>query len=152
MKAVVMSDSHKNFNSILRIMDRESDATHLIHAGDVQQDVDDLESVFPTLPIACVVGNNEYFVPNIPSDRIFTLGGKKIFLTHGHLYGVKQTLSLLAKKARELQADICIFGHTHIPFLEHKDGIWFLNPGSTRNSYAILTIESGTIHIELKEN
>lgn len=152
MKAVVMSDSHKNFNSILRIMEKEPDATQIIHAGDVQQDVDDIESVWPTLPIACVAGNNEYFVPNIPYDRIFTLGGKKIFLTHGHLYQVKHTLSILSKKAREVQADICIFGHTHTPFLENQDGIWFLNPGSTRDSYATITINRGEIKILLQEN
>ncbi len=152
MKAVVMSDSHKNFNSILRIMDREPDATHIIHAGDVQQDVDDIESVWPTLPVACVTGNNEYFVPNIPSDRFFTLAGKSIFLTHGHLYGVKHTLALLTKKAKEVKADICIFGHTHSQFLELRDGIWFLNPGSTRNGYATLVIKDGKINITMKEN
>ena len=152
MKAVVMSDSHKNFNSILRIMEQESDATQIIHAGDVQQDVDDIESVWPTIPIACVVGNNEYFVPNIPSDRLFSLGGKTIFLTHGHLYGVKYTLSALTRKAKEVQADICIFGHTHTRFLENRDGIWFLNPGSTRDSYATIVIENQKIDIQLKEN
>ena len=152
MKAVVMSDSHKNFNSILRIMEKEPDVTHIIHAGDVQQDVDDMESVWPTLPIACVVGNNEYFVPNVPSDRLFTLGGKTIFLTHGHLYGVKHTLALLSKKAKEVQADICVFGHTHTRFLEQRDGIWFLNPGSTRDSYATIEFPDGEPRIALKEN
>lgn len=47
MKAVVISDSHKNFNSILRIMEKETDVTLMIHAGDVQQDVEDAESVWP---------------------------------------------------------------------------------------------------------
>lgn len=152
MKAVVMSDSHKNFNSIIRIMDRESDVTHLIHAGDVQQDVDDMESVWSTIPVACVLGNNDYFAPGVPFDRIFTLGNVKIFLTHGHQYCVKQTLSLLRKKAKELNVDICIFGHTHTPYLEQHDNIWFLNPGSTSRSYATITLEKDDFHILLKEN
>ncbi len=152
MKAIVMSDSHKNFNSIIRIMDQEKDATHLIHAGDVQQDVDDIESVWPTLPLACVLGNNDYFVPNVPFDRIFTIGNVKFFLTHGHQYGVKHTLSQLLKKAKDLSVDICIFGHTHVPYLEEVDGVWLLNPGSTSRSYAIIDIENGKFIITLKEN
>ncbi len=151
MKAVVMSDSHKNFNSIIRIMDAESGVTNIIQAGDVQQDIDDIESVWQTIPVACVLGNNDYFAPGVPSDRVFTLGDKKIFLTHGHLYGVKHSLALLTKKAKELEADLCIFGHTHIPFLEEREGIWFLNPGSTCNSYATIDFHQGNMHITLKK-
>lgn len=152
MKAIVMSDSHKNFNSIIRIMDREPDATHLIHAGDVQQDVDDIESVWPNLPLACVLGNNDYFAPGVPFDRLFTIGATKFFLTHGHQYGVKHSLSLLLKKAKKLEVDVCIFGHTHTPFLEQRDGIWLLNPGSTSRSYATIDFSNDNFYISLKEN
>lgn len=152
MKAVVMSDSHKNFNSIIRIMDQESDATHLIHAGDVQQDVDDIESVWPNLPLAYVLGNNDFFAPGVPFDRLFTISNTKIFLTHGHQYGVKRSLSLLLKKANDLNVDICIFGHTHSPYLEQVDGIWLLNPGSTGRSYATIDFQNSSFHISLKEN
>ncbi len=151
MKAVVMSDSHKDFDSILKIMNQESDANYIIHAGDVQQDIDDMESVWSTLPIAYVLGNNDFFVTNVPTDRLFTLGEKKIFLTHGHMYAVKHSLSLLTKKAKEVSADICIFGHTHTPFLEMRDGIWFLNPGSTRRSYATIDFQRETPLIEIKK-
>ena len=152
MKAIVMSDSHKNFNSIIRIMDREPDATHLIHAGDVQQDVDDIESVWPNLPLACVLGNNDYFAPGVPFDRLFTIGATKFFLTHGHQYGVKHSLSLLLKKAKKLEVDVCIFGHTHTPFLEQRDGIWLLNPGSTSRSYTTSDFSNDNFYISLKEN
>ena len=151
MKAVVISDSHKNFNSIVRILDAEPDTTNVIHAGDVQQDIDDMESVWPTMSIAYVLGNNDYFVPGVPSDRLFTLGGKRIFLTHGHMYSVKHSLSLLIQKAKDLNVDICIFGHIHTPFLESIDGIWFLNPGSTNNSYATIDFHQGNFQISMKK-
>ncbi len=152
MKAIVMSDSHKNFDSILRIMDKEPDANLLIHAGDVQQDVDDMESVFPTMPIAHVLGNNDYFVHGVPDQRFFSFGGKQIFLTHGHTYGVKYGLEAVIRKAESMGADICIFGHTHRPYLEKVRNLWVLNPGSTYSSYATIEIKDGKIEILLKDN
>lgn len=153
MKAIVMSDSHKNFNSILRIMDQETERDLLIHAGDVQQDVEDILSVWPEIPIEYVLGNNDYGVFGVPYQRLFSFGGKKIFLTHGHMYHVKSSLIRLIRHAQKLGADICVFGHTHLPYLQEVQGMWVLNPGSTRNSYAVIEVqEDGAIRIELKDN
>ncbi len=152
MKAVVISDSHKNFNSILRIMDREQDIHLLIHAGDVQQDVDDIQSVWPEISLEYVLGNNDFFSPGVPNERLFSFGGKRIFLTHGHLYGVKQSLAQIIQKAKILGADICIFGHTHLPYLQKIQDIWVLNPGTSSNSYATIVIENRKMQLELKDN
>lgn len=154
MKILVLSDSHGNFNSILRALDRESDIQFVIHAGDIQRDVDDLRDLRPDLTCAAVAGNNEFFhsFSQDPSQRIFTLEGKRIFLTHGHLFSVKQTLSQLAQAARAAEAEICIFGHTHKPYLEERNGILFFNPGSSSNSYGILEIQNGTVTARLEEN
>lgn len=153
MKALVLSDSHRDFSAILRAMERESGITHIIHAGDVQKDVDDIRALWQTTPCISVLGNNDYFVWGEPTRREFTLGGKKFLLTHGHTYGVKTSLSRLKKEAREAEADICIFGHTHRPCLEEHNGIRFLNPGPAGRSYAVITItDDGTCTIEMKEN
>ncbi len=152
MKAVVISDSHKNFNSIIRIVDKEADAELFIHAGDVQQDIDDMESVWPDMAIEYVLGNNDYLVMNVPYQRVFKFGGRTIFLTHGHSYGVKYSLTELIKNAQKMGADICIFGHTHTPYLEQINGMWVLNPGSSWNSYGTIEIQNGNIDIKLKEN
>lgn len=51
--------------------------------------------------------------------RLITLNGKKVFLTHGHhQYDTKN-------------ASVVMSGHTHIPVLEERDGVVYLNPGST---------------------
>lgn len=152
MKAIVLSDSHRDFSAILRAMERERDITHIIHAGDVQRDVDDIMALWQTIPCISVLGNNDFGVWGEPTRREFTLEGKKFLLTHGHLYGVKASLARLQKEAISVQADICIFGHTHQPFLEERDGIRFLNPGPAYRSYAVLEIVDGAIHITLKEN
>ena len=151
MKAVVVSDSHKNVYSILRAVENEEDARLVIHAGDVQQDVDDFMSIMPNMPIEYVLGNNDYLVMGVPHQMLFSFGGKQIFLTHGHTYNVKRSLIELRKKAKEVGADICIFGHTHSQYLEQIDGIWFLNPGCAWDKYATIEIDNnGEINITLK--
>lgn len=151
MKIIVLSDSHKDFNSIMRIFDREKDINYIIHAGDVYRDVEDIMFLKPRIPCAYVIGNND-IVFGEPLNREFTLGGKKFFLTHGHLFGVKNSMSPLKKKAKDVGADICIFGHTHIKYLNEEDGIWYLNPGSTRKSYGVIEISDGEVDISVREN
>lgn len=150
MKAVIMSDSHRNFQSITDIMAQEPDAGLIIHAGDVHRDVEDIEDAYPEYRIEYVLGNNDTFV-QAPSERVFEFGGKKIFLTHGHMYSVKRSLVRLYQRAREVGADICVFGHTHQSMTEERDGIVFINPGSTRSTYAVLQIDRGRITVQIKE-
>lgn len=93
--------------------------------------------------VLCVRGNCEAEVdqmvlefPVLADYAYLEIGGKRIFATHGHLYGDKVPL-----KAGE----ILLQGHTHIPRHEKKDGILYLNPGSlsipkecSAHSYMIL--------------
>lgn len=152
MKAIVLSDSHKNFNSIRRAIEKEPDINLIIHAGDVQRDVDDILDAWPELPCEFVLGNNDFNVFNVPTQRVFVFGGKKIFLTHGHLYGVRHSTFRLVQEAKKHHADICIFGHTHLPLLTEQDGIQILNPGSSWQSYGVIEITDGQVKICLKEN
>lgn len=151
MKALIFSDSHGSFQSILDAVTFERGADMIIFAGDVQRDADDISDSFPDIPFEYVLGNNDWLVRGVPLDRVFEFCGKRIFLTHGHMYGVKQSLYKLRQKARDFCADICIFGHTHEPFCEEQDGILMLNPGSSRFSYMTLTIKDGKAEAELKK-
>lgn len=38
-------------------------------------------------------------------------------------------------------ADVIVFGHSHVPMNEIIDGILFFNPGQARESFGILTID-----------
>jgi len=78
--------------------------------------------------------------------------GYKIFLTHGHLYGVKSGLQNLYYKSKEEGADIALFGHSHIAVNEEIGGIVFLNPGSIGDkrsqkyySYGVLELKDGVM-------
>lgn len=151
MKALILSDSHRNFSCIRSAIEANPDINQIIFAGDVNRDAEYISDEYPHIPCAYVLGNNDFSVYGVPDDRLFELCGKRIFLTHGHKYSVKVTKARLIAEAKRCGADICIFGHTHEPYLSHDNDLWLVNPGSAVSSYAILTIENGTITIEHKK-
>ena len=84
--------------------------------------------------------------------------GKRIFITHGHHFGVKNSLVALVAKGLQEKADIILYGHTHIPKIEMLDGIWIINPGSfslpkdsNKGTYAILELSRETINARIIE-
>lgn len=90
-------------------------------------------------------------------EQLIELENKKIFMTHGHEYGVKSSLLNLNYRARELGADIALYGHSHIASIEKHDGIWFVNPGSVslprglKHTIAFIEIKDGVINSWLKD-
>ncbi len=150
MKALILSDSHRDFKSIQAAIDANCDINLIIHAGDVHRDVEDIMCLYPLIPCAYVLGNNDFSVWDVPYDRFFEFGGKKIFLTHGHNYSVKATPHRVIAEAERRGADICIFGHTHSRHLETGD-ITVINPGSATRGYALLTVCGDEISVEFKD-
>lgn len=104
-----------------------------------------------SLPFYGVAGNCDRGSEDI-QERLLDVEGHRIFIVHGHQYGVKHGLLKLCYRAAELEAEAVLFGHTHMPMAEEIDGIWLVNPGSPSNprggslpSYALLEIEEGAI-------
>jgi len=150
MKAIIFSDSHGNFNAMLSALKKEGKVDLIIHAGDVQRDVEDLEIMYQRTVIAAVKGNNDFWNNSVPQDRFFTFDNVKIFLTHGHAYGVKYSLAKLIQKSKELDADLCIFGHTHIPHEEISGRLRLFNPGSAARHYGVLETSGENFTLTLK--
>lgn len=76
--------------------------------------------------------------PMMASYSTILAKGRRLFLTHGHLYHEENLPNLRA-------GDAVIYGHTHVPKLEKKGDIYIINPGSITfpkesfpNSYGIL--------------
>jgi putative phosphoesterase len=90
-------------------------------------------------------GNNDFF-SYLPAEEEFWIGKKKVFITHGHSYYVSMETEQIREEGAARNADIIMFGHTHRPYFEERDGITVLNPGSLsfprqegrRGSYMIL--------------
>jgi putative phosphoesterase len=76
------------------------------------------------------------FLRELPFDRRFELGGKRVRLVHGSPRKVNEYL-FADKPARTFEriaggadCDILVFGHTHEPWIREYGGVLFVNCGS----------------------
>lgn len=128
MKIAVISDTHK-IKKYIELSKKYIDgADVLIHLGDNSEDIEELTMDFKG-EVYGVRGNCDY-INKYPNEQLLILGGKRIFITHGHIYGVKNGMMNILYKGEELGADIILFGHTHIALIEEYKGIIIMNPGS----------------------
>lgn len=146
MKILVFSDSHGELSHMREAIRREK-PDQIFHLGDYDRDAEDLEREFPTIPIAGVRGNCDYWSDS-PVTRLIRLGGHRFFLCHGHTLGVKTSYMRASYAAMEQKADFLLCGHTHEPFHgETEDSrLTILNPGScgfSYPSYGRILLESG---------
>ncbi len=149
MKIVVCSDSHGNWKGLQEILDREQPEI-LLFLGDGERDWQMVEVPRGTRFLA-VCGNCDFMAME-PSFRRIELCGKRIFMTHGHLYGAKQGLYGLSLQTEEHPADLVVYGHTHHPQLDHYNGCLYLCPGSmgySEERYAVVQLEQGREHIDV---
>ena len=132
MKVLVLSDSHSGLSFMRRCIDRvKPDA--LIHLGDYFDDGQTMEEEYPHIRIFQVPGNcDRYRCPPFAREiLIMPVCGVSLYMTHGHIHKVKQTLGLLLRDARESKVDAVLYGHTHVADChQEEDGLWVLNPGS----------------------
>lgn len=142
-KILVMSDSHGNEAGIKRALKLAGDVDVVAHLGDLERDTKCIKN----RTVYSVRGNCD-ISSNQASKRLITIEGKKILIVHGHKQRVKLGLLNLAFYAREKEADIVLFGHTHIPTEQYDGTVLMYNPGSlsgSRQTYGILTIESNGV-------
>ncbi len=152
MKIGIISDTHGNKQCMDEAISYLMDCDLIIHAGDNFSDSKYIHSV-TKIGMMAVKGNCDF--DNVEDELIFEIEDKNIFLCHGDKYGVKYDLEQLEEKAKEVEANIVIFGHTHTPLCIEKDNILYINPGSVslpRNlsckSMAILHIDSDNVKVE----
>lgn len=147
----MISDTHRHFDALHKIFSRNEDADLFIFLGDGERELEDIQALYPNKKILSVSGNCD-FLSNSPYISITTQQGKKILFLHGHTHGVKSGPSRVISLARENNADIVLFGHTHQRYYSYQDGLHILNPGSASNprdgkhpSYAFIDITSAGI-------
>lgn len=129
-------------------MENLTDIDRIIHLGDFVSDAKDLESIYTGIPIDYVKGNCDYFESSTPREKILNLSGKRILLTHGHYYNVKDDYYTIGQVGMERAVELVLFGHTHRAYLGYEKDVMLLNPGSIseprgsgKPSYAIIEID-----------
>ncbi len=143
MKILVFSDSHGNPANISKAIKMHPDAELLIHLGDGINDLYKITETYPNYETVMVYGNFEdsFFVKKSENtSACISTNGKKIFLCHGHRYSVGFSKQNLIYAALEQDADIALFGHTHVKYNEYipserlnsdrENGLYLFNPGS----------------------
>lgn len=128
MKVLIVSDTHGRNHNLLKTLERVSPIDLIIHLGDFEGGEEYIRSITPC-PIEIVAGNNDFY-NTLPKEKVLQIGKYKVMITHGHRYGVNFSLSGLMELAKENNADIVMFGHTHVPVIDLSDTVWFINPGS----------------------
>jgi len=131
LKIGVLSDTHGMKKATQKVLEYMSETNKeidtIIHAGDLVSDAKFIERL--GYKVYCVAGNCDP-IGIAPAERLIEIEGKKIFLAHGHTYQVKYGVNKLLERAKNLSAEIVIFGHTHIPENLKVAGVLLFNPGS----------------------
>ena len=150
-KILVLSDSHSYFDKVLKIFEKEKPDI-VIGAGDGIKDIEELSYIYPKAEYYMVKGNCDYFDRSHNEENLFEIDNIKIFLTHGHLYGVKRSLSSIKEIRKKLNVSLIVFGHTHKPYIEKDGDITLFNPGATEDGrYGIIILEKGNIELIHKQ-
>ena len=149
MKIGIISDTHGFLDP--RVEKLFAGVDHILHAGDIGDPVIELELKF-IAPVTVVQGNVDIGLP-FKLTEVVTLAQKK-FLVH-HITNPWAMSETLEPQVRKQKPDAVIFGHTHKPFAQMVDGVFFFNPGyagkpkfGAERSVAILTVVGKEIRHE----
>lgn len=148
MKLLVFSDSHGCLSTMEQAALQEAPA-HILHLGDHLRDAEALRRKLP-IPLTAVPGNCD----SLSGDPVLTpeFCGKRIYMTHGHLHGVKMHYQRILYAALESEADLLLFGHTHRPECFYERGLWVMNPGACgkNGTYGVVEITPDGITCQVK--
>jgi len=135
---------------------RMREADLVLHAGDFStaQVLDDLRALGP--PVAAVHGNIDSVDLRrmLPERQVVDAAGARIGLIHdaGPAQG-----RLARMRTAFPDCDAVVFGHSHIPLHEERDGFQIFNPGSPTDrrrqpdfTWGIARVEQGRIRFTLE--
>jgi len=145
----VISDTH----SLLRPKAVEAlrGSDRIVHAGDIGAP-EILEALAKIAPVTAVRGNVDTAsrARALPETEIIEVGGVSIYILHD--------LGQLDLKPEAAGFRVVIYGHSHQPKIEEKNGVLYFNPGSAGPrrfhlpvSVGKLTIAAGKVQAQLVE-
>jgi len=135
----VISDTH----GLLRPQAVEAlyGVTHILHAGDVGT-LEVLEQLRKIAPVTVVRGNVDRgaWAQAIPLHEVTEIEGASIFMLH--------ILAELDLKPEAAGFAAVIYGHSHKPASEVRNGVLFFNPGSAGPRRFKLPVTVGKLIVE----
>lgn len=119
MKFLVISDVHGRYEKITRLLSMHRDIDALMFLGDGLSDLERAGVYESGVTVFAVRGNCDFSsflrAERVDNELSLSLDGYRFLLMHGHTRGVKHGMTNAIYAAREKDADILLFGHTHEP-------------------------------------
>lgn len=117
MELMIFSDSHGKNDGMQRALSLQPHAPGAVcFLGDGLRGAEELD--IGRAMLYSVRGNCDWSESETPTERLVSIEGHSILLTHGHLFGVKGGYGALLSHGVARGADILLFGHTHRPYEE----------------------------------
>lgn len=137
-------------------VERIAGAELVLHAGDVMTAavLAEIEAIGP--PVVAVQGNMDdaELRRRLPEERIVEAAGARIAMVHD----AGARVGRLERMRRRFgdRADAVVFGHSHLPLQEERDGFQIFNPGSPTErrraptrTMGVALAEAGRLSFEL---
>jgi uncharacterized protein len=117
---------------------------YIIHAGDIG-DPQILDKLAAIAPLTAVHGNVDRgaWVRKIPTTNVLEIGDVSIYVLH-----ILQDLDLKPEAAKFAAV---VYGHSHVPKQESKNGVIYFNPGSAGPRRFRLPVSVGRLTIKAGE-
>jgi putative phosphoesterase len=134
----VISDTHGLLRPEALAALKGSD--YIIHAGDIgdPQILDHLATIAPVTAIRGNVDHGEW-AQKIPATNVLEIGEISIYVLHN--------LQELDLKPEAAKFAAVIYGHSHVPKQEWKNGVLYFNPGSAGPRRFKLPVSIGRLHL-----
>jgi putative phosphoesterase len=138
MKIGVISDTH----GLLRpeAVAALDGVQQILHAGDVGgREI--LEALSRIAPVAAVRGNidRDRWGATLPTTEVIEIAGVSMYMLHD--------LAQLDLKPEAAGFRVVVYGHSHRPKMEEKNGVLYFNPGSAGRRRFRLPVSVGKLEI-----
>ena len=156
MRIAVLSDTHLRLGKSLPrfVWQQLTQIDMIIHAGDLTH-MGLLEELSCIAPVRAVRGNCDSWDVLLPDRDIIECEALRIGLIHGDSGKGKSTTERAYSAFKDSSVDVIVFGHSHTPFMEWRNGILLFNPGSPTDkrrepqySFGLLDIQQGQVKAE----
>ena len=114
---------------------------YIIHAGDIG-DPQILDKLAAIAPLTAVLGNIDHgaWANKIPTTNVLEVGEISIYVLHN--------LQELDLKPEAAKFAAVVYGHSHVPKQEWKNGVLYFNPGSAGPRRFRLPLSVGRLRIK----
>ncbi len=152
-KLLIISDSHGYDDLVLKVLKKE-DYDVSVFAGDYTTDLSFMKAHFDYF----VDGNNDYQYKDVETFKIENI---KFVLVHSHQFfsfDKDKYFSRMREFAKEHNADVLIYGHTHYQLIDDEQTPILVDPGSIalprgpkkKGSYIVCLVDQNKIDFKVK--